>query len=142
MKHNLICLLGAVMVMIIWQLDLQLPMHSVPINANVVSFSCKVLITINILIKVKLVGYVVIPWFCLFKRKILEICHRWNKKSNSSTRESTLFLPPVIFSRFDIPDKDYLYRGEVSHKPGYINPDQSRPTHLIGTSKSFFLWNI
>jgi hypothetical protein len=22
-------------------------------------------------------------------------------------RESTLFLPPVIFSRFDIPDKDY-----------------------------------
>ena len=54
-------------------------------------------------------------------------------------RDSTLFLPPVIFSRFDIPDKDYLYRGEVSHKPGYINPDQSRPTHLIGTSKSFFL---
>lgn len=48
-------------------------------------------------------------------------------------RESTLFLPPVIFSRFDIPDKDYLYRGEVSHKPGYINPDQSRPTNLIGT---------
>ena len=37
MKHNLICLLGAVVVMIIWQLDLQLPMHSVPINANVVS---------------------------------------------------------------------------------------------------------
>lgn len=49
------------------------------------------------------------------------------------SRKASLYLPPVIFSRFDIPDKDYLYRGEVSHKPGYVNPDQNRPTHLIGT---------
>lgn len=48
-------------------------------------------------------------------------------------REVPVFLPPVIFSRFDYPDKDYLYRDAVVHKPGYVNPDKDRPANLIGT---------
>ncbi|XP_063422877.1 general transcription factor 3C polypeptide 5-like [Mytilus trossulus] len=66
------------------------------------------------------------------------ISHQLHLKENVDrneffNRDAALFLPPVIFSRFDLPDKDYLYRGEISHKPGYVNPDHSRPTHLIGT---------
>ena len=68
------------------------------------------------------------------------ISHQLHLKENVDrneffNRDAALFLPPVIFSRFDLPDKDYLYRGEISHKPGYVNPDHSRPTHLIGTSE-------
>ncbi|XP_056009972.1 general transcription factor 3C polypeptide 5-like [Ostrea edulis] len=48
-------------------------------------------------------------------------------------RDVPIFLPPVIFSRFDCPDKDYLYRDGVIHKPGYVDPDKDRPANLIGT---------
>nr|XP_022327588.1 general transcription factor 3C polypeptide 5-like isoform X1 [Crassostrea virginica]XP_022327589.1 general transcription factor 3C polypeptide 5-like isoform X1 [Crassostrea virginica]XP_022327590.1 general transcription factor 3C polypeptide 5-like isoform X1 [Crassostrea virginica]XP_022327591.1 general transcription factor 3C polypeptide 5-like isoform X2 [Crassostrea virginica] len=48
-------------------------------------------------------------------------------------RDVPVFLPPVIFSRFDYPDKAYLYRDGVNHKPGYVNPDKDRPANLIGT---------
>ena len=37
--------------------------------------------------------------------------------------------------RFDYPDKAYLYRDGVNHKPGYVNPDKDRPANLIGTGK-------
>lgn len=37
--------------------------------------------------------------------------------------------------RFDYPDKDYLYRDAVVHKPGYVNPDKDRPANLIGTGE-------
>ncbi|XP_069120518.1 general transcription factor 3C polypeptide 5-like isoform X2 [Argopecten irradians] len=44
-----------------------------------------------------------------------------------------LFLPPSSFSRMDFPDKSYLLRKDVEHRPGYINPDRNRPQNLIGT---------
>ena len=39
MAFNVILKQGAVMAVIIWQLDLQLPMQSVPITTNVVSLN-------------------------------------------------------------------------------------------------------
>ncbi|XP_062593081.1 general transcription factor 3C polypeptide 5-like [Saccostrea cucullata] len=48
-------------------------------------------------------------------------------------RDVPSFLPPVIFSRFDYPDKDYLYRDGITHREGYMNPEKDRPANLIGT---------
>ena len=45
-----------------------------------------------------------------------------------------LFLPPIIFSRMDMP-MEYLYRSEMQHRAGFINPQDQRPSHLIGTGK-------
>ncbi|XP_033731936.1 general transcription factor 3C polypeptide 5-like [Pecten maximus] len=44
-----------------------------------------------------------------------------------------LFLPPSSFSRMDYPDKSYLLRKDIEHRPGYVNPDHNRPQNLIGT---------
>ncbi|XP_060083359.1 general transcription factor 3C polypeptide 5-like [Ylistrum balloti] len=44
-----------------------------------------------------------------------------------------LFLPPSSFSRMDFPDKSYLLRKDIEHRPGYVNPDRNRPQNLIGT---------
>ncbi|XP_021356704.1 general transcription factor 3C polypeptide 5-like isoform X2 [Mizuhopecten yessoensis] len=45
----------------------------------------------------------------------------------------SLFLPPSSFSRMDFPDKTYLLRKDIEHRPGYVNPDRNRPQNLIGT---------
>lgn len=45
-----------------------------------------------------------------------------------------LFLPPIIFSRMDMP-MEYLYRSEMQHRAGFVNPQDLRPSHLIGTAR-------
>lgn len=45
-----------------------------------------------------------------------------------------LFLPPIIFSRMDMP-MEYLYRSEMQHRAGFVNPQDQRPSHLIGTAR-------
>ncbi|CAI9738629.1 Hypothetical predicted protein [Octopus vulgaris] len=45
-----------------------------------------------------------------------------------------LFLPPIIFSRMDTP-MEYLYRSEMQHRSGFVNPQDQRPSHLIGTAR-------
>lgn len=48
-------------------------------------------------------------------------------------RDVPIFLPPSCFSRVSFPDKDYMFKGLIKHKPGYKNPDTDRPDNLIGT---------
>ncbi|GAB1606986.1 general transcription factor 3C polypeptide 5-like [Argonauta hians] len=45
-----------------------------------------------------------------------------------------LFLPPIIFSRMDSP-MEYLYKSEMQHRSGFVNPQDQRPSNLIGTAR-------
>ncbi|KAL5012603.1 hypothetical protein ScPMuIL_011154 [Solemya velum] len=47
-------------------------------------------------------------------------------------RDVPLFIPPVIFSRNDMPG-DYLFRKEVQHRQNYMDPSKTRADNLIGT---------
>ncbi|KAJ8300887.1 hypothetical protein KUTeg_022406 [Tegillarca granosa] len=49
------------------------------------------------------------------------------------SRDVPMYLPPMVFSRFDLPDKAYLFRPSVAHREGYVDPDIKRPQNLIGT---------
>ena len=50
------------------------------------------------------------------------------------SRDVPLFMPPLSFSRVDTPC-DFLYRSDIEHRVGYVNPDNQRAPHLIGTGK-------
>ena len=51
------------------------------------------------------------------------------------SRGSPLFLPPSLFSRFDMPILDYHFRDGPKHKPGYVDPMKGKPSTVIGVSK-------
>lgn len=58
------------------------------------------------------------------------------------SRDVPMYLPPMVFSRFDLPDKAYLFRPSVAHREGYIDPDIKRPQNLIGTGITIIMFLI
>ena len=53
------------------------------------------------------------------------------------SRDMPLFIPPNTFARVDRPcDVNFLYKSQMTHRnAGYVDPDKSRPSNYIGTSK-------
>ncbi|KAK3088746.1 hypothetical protein FSP39_023218 [Pinctada imbricata] len=63
------------------------------------------------------------------------VVERMEDRKEFLNRDVPLYLPPISFCRTDAPDKDYQFRPEIIHRPGFADPASDRPSHLIGPSR-------